>query len=229
MGCKLVGYRRVSTTKQGESGLGLEGQDQAIAAYVKTTGCDLVATFTEIESGTHNELVDRPELRKAIAFAKKTKAVLVVAKLDRLTRSLALLGELRKSKVKFVICDYPSANEFTIDILAVFAAEEARKISERTRTALAAYKARGGLLGAARPECRNLSLEDRQRGARAAGEASKRAADEAYADLIPDMISWRERGLSHQAIADKLNEEGHTTRQGAAWNRVQVMRVLKRG
>jgi DNA invertase Pin-like site-specific DNA recombinase len=251
MACKLIGYLRVSTAQQGESGLGLAAQQTAIAAYVKASGCDLVASYTEVETATNDELADRPELVRAIRHAKRSQATLVIAKLDRLVRSTIAMSELKRSKVKFVACDMPTANEFTIDIHVAVAAEEARKISERTRNALAAYKAQGrvskrirmlypdgvpddvvaaraGKLGAALPNCANLNADARQRGAIAAGQKVRELANEAYADLRPDMISWRAQGMSQQAIADKLNAEGHTTRTGKPWNQVQVKRVLDR-
>ena len=229
MGCKLVALRRVSTNGQGESGLGLEGQDAAIAAYVKSTGCTLIASYTEVETATHDDLADRPELMKAIRHAKRSKATLVIGKLDRLVRSTIAMSELKKSGVKFVACDNPFANELTIDILVAVAADEARKISERTKAALAAYKARGGLLGASLPQCRNLTDEARQRGVEKAAVSHRERADEAYADLIPDLQRWHSEGLSMQAIADRLNAEGHTTRRQKPWNRIQVARVLNRG
>src|SRR5262249_26719839 len=154
--------------------------------------------YTEIESGTHDELQDRPALLKAIAHAKRAKAILVIAKLDRLVRSTIAMAAIRSSRVKFVACDNPTANELTLDILVAVGADEARKISERTKSALAAYKARGGLLGASMPQCRNLTDEARQRGAAAAGVASSRAADEAYSDLVPMMRELRDQGLSQR-------------------------------
>jgi DNA invertase Pin-like site-specific DNA recombinase len=229
MGGKVVALKRVSTTKQGESGLGLEGQDAAIDAYVKAFGCELIATYTEVESATHDDVQDRPALLKALAHARRAKAILVIAKLDRLVRSTIAMAAIKSSRVKFVACDNPMANELTIDILVAVAADEARKISERTKAALAAYKARGGLLGGSLPQCRNLTEQARQKGAKAAGKASSHAADEAYSDLVPIMQELRSQGLSQQEIADRLNADGHTTRRGKAWNYIQVARVLKRG
>lgn len=251
MGCKLVALRRVSTDGQGESGLGLEGQDAAIAAYSKFTGCEIIATYTEIETATHDDLADRPDLMKAIRHAKRSQAILVIGKLDRLVRSTIAMSELKKSGVRFVACDNPHANELTIDILVAVAADEARKISERTKSALAAYKAGGrvskriqllypdgvpqevidataGKLGASLPQCRNLTDEGRQRGVENAAASHRERADDAYADLIPDLQRWRSEGLSMQAIAERLNAEGHTTRRQKPWNRIQVARVLER-
>ncbi|MGO9468915.1 MAG: recombinase family protein [Isosphaeraceae bacterium] len=228
MGCKLVAYRRVSTEKQGKSGLGLEAQDAAIRAYQQMTGCSIIANYTEVETGKKDDLTNRPELRRAIAHAKRSKATLVIGKLDRLVRSIAVMGELRKQRVKFIACDNPSANELTIDILVSVAANEARMISQRTKDALTAYKARGGLLGASLPQCRNLTDEARERGAVNAAKAHKQRADEAYEDILADILAWRKEGLTLQAIADRLNDEGHTTRRQAPWNKVQVKRVLER-
>lgn len=221
----LVVYLRVSTDKQGKSGLGLEGQQAAIDAYRKQNGGKILSTYTEVESGKRK---DRPELMKAVAHAKRSNAVLVVAKLDRLSRNVHFLSTVMESGVEFVACDNPYANRLTIHILAAVAEDEAQRISERTKAALAAYKARGGKLGGARPECRNLTQQARRRGAKAAGEAVRRLADGAYADLAPMMKEWRQSGRTLQQIADALNDQGHTTRKGKPWNHVQVKRILER-
>jgi DNA invertase Pin-like site-specific DNA recombinase len=222
--CKLVAYLRVSTVKQGQSGLGLEGQQAAIAAHVQATGCDLVATYTEVESGKRS---DRPELVKALAHARRSGSTLVVAKLDRLSRNVAFLATLMEGRVDFVACDNPNANPLTIHILAAVAQDEAQRISDRTKAALAAYKARGGKLGADLIGSR-LTDEGRERGSREGNAVQARAAVADYADLLPTIREMRADGLSLQAVADKLNAEGHTTRTGAAWSPVQVKRVLDR-
>jgi DNA invertase Pin-like site-specific DNA recombinase len=221
----LIGYARVSTVEQGKSGLGLEAQQSAIDAYAARTGGSMVRLYIEVESG---KKADRPQLAAALAHARRSKATLVVAKLDRLARNVAFLSALMEAKCDFVACDNEHANRLTIHILAAVAEDEARRISERTRDALKAYKARGGKLGGTRPECRNLTQAARKRGAKAAGEALAAKADEAYDDLAPIMLEMRCRGLTQQAIADELNRQGHTTRRGKPWNQVQVMRVLKR-
>lgn len=229
MQCKMIAYYRVSTDKQGRSGLGLEAQESAVAAHVKQRGCTLIASYTEVETGKKNDLENRPELRRAIAHAKRTKATLVVAKLDRLSRSVAVIAKmLADSKVKFVCCDNPEANLLTIHILAAVAEHEAAVISERTKAALAAYKRRGGRLGASLKQCRNLTAKARQRGAENAAEAHRRNADEAYADLQDWMTAQRGKGLSLQAIANALNQGGETTRRGKSWSAMQVKRVLER-
>lgn len=223
--CKLVAYYRVSTKGQGASGLGLEGQAAAVSAYATSSGCEVIASYTETESGKRS---DRPELAKALAHARRSRATLVIAKLDRLARNVAFLSGLMESGVDFIACDNPNANKLTVHILAAVAEDEAERISERTRAALAAYKARGGELGASLPQCRNLTEEARRKGAKAAGEAVAVAADAAYSDLAQKLAEWRASGLSLQQIADRLTSEGHTTRSGKPWNRMQVSRVLSR-
>lgn len=221
----IVGYVRVSTAKQGESGLGLEAQQAAIDTYAKAHGGDVVRVYMEVESGKRS---DRPELAKALAHAKRSRATLVVAKLDRLARNVAFLSRLMEAKADFVACDNPAANKLTLHILAAVAEAEAEAISARTKAALAAYKARGGKLGGALAKCRNLTPAARQRGATAAGAANRAKADEAYADLAPIVAELRDKGLTQSAIADELNKQGHTTRRGKPWNHVQVGRVLQR-
>lgn len=222
----VVAYLRVSTKGQGESGLGLEAQQAAIEGFAHHNHATVARSYLEVESGRKS---DRPQLAAAIAHAKRSKATLAVAKLDRLGRNVAFLSALMESKVDFVACDNPAANRLTLHILAAVAEAEAEAISTRTKSALAAYKARGGKLGAAREECRNnLPQEARKRGAKAAGEAVKANADAAYADLDSLFREFHARGLSQHAIAAELNRQGHTTRRGKPWNQVQVGRVLQR-
>lgn len=221
----IVGYVRVSTAGQGASGLGLEAQQAAIDAYAKAHGASVVRVYLEVESGRKN---DRPELAKALAHAKRSRATLVVAKLDRLARNVAFLSRLMEAKADFVACDNPAANKLTLHILAAVAEAEAEAISARTKAALAAYKARGGKLGGALKQCRNLTQEAREHGAKAAAVAIRAKADEAYSDLAPIVAKLRDDGLTQAAIADELNKLGHTTRRGKPWNHVQVGRVLQR-
>lgn len=221
----IIGYLRVSTKGQGESGLGLEAQRSAVEAYAKQTGGTLTMCYVEVESG---KLADRPELARALAHARRGKATLVVAKLDRLARNVAFLSALMDSTVPFIACDNPHANRLTLHILAAVAEAEALAISQRTKAALAAYKARGGKLGGDLRQCRNLTQEARKKGAQRAGEAVARFAKEAYADLLPSIKDMRGEGKPLQAIADALNTQGHTTRRGRPWNPVQVARVLQR-
>lgn len=222
---QLVGYVRVSTKGQGASGLGLEAQQAAIDGHAAHNNAKVVRVYTEVESGRKN---DRPELANALAHAKRAKATLVVAKLDRLGRNVAFLSALMQAKVDFVAVDNPAANKLTLHILAAVAEAEAEAISARTKAALGAYKARGGKLGATLPQCRNLNQAARVRGAKAAGESIRAKATEAYADLFPLLRELNSKGLSQYAIADELNRLGHTTRRGKPWNQVQVGRVLQR-
>ena len=225
MAKQIVGYVRVSTAGQGASGLGLEGQQAAIDAYAKAAGASIVRVYTEVESGRKS---DRPELAKALAHAKRSRATLVVAKLDRLARNVVFLSRLMEAKADFVACDNPAANKLTLHILAAVAEAEAEAISARTKAALTAYKARGGKLGGQLKQCRNLTQEARQRGAKAAGVAIRAKATEAYSDLAPIVGELRGKGFSQQAIADELNRLGHTTRRAKPWNQTQVGRVLQR-
>ena len=221
----IIGYLRVSKKSQGESGLGLEGQRAAVEAHAKSQGMSVAAWYTEIESGKR---ADRPELGNALAHARRSKATLVVAKLDRLARNVAFLSALMESKVPFVAVDNPHANKLTLHILAAVAEAEALAISQRTKDALGAYKARGGLLGASLPRCRNLTSAAAAKGRVESAKARTKAANEAYADLRSTLAEMQAKGVSLQAMATDLNGQGHTTRRGKPWNAVQIMRVLDR-
>lgn len=226
---EIVTYYRVSTKQQGESGLGLEGQRAAVEAYCRQIDGRIKSNYTEVESG---KLADRPELARALAHARRSKATLVVAKLDRLARNVAFLSALMDSSVPFVACDNPHANRLTLHILAAVAEAEAKAISDRTKAALNAYKARGGKLGSARPGHWDGREERRRAGAAKAAAASAqvraRNAVEAYADLLPEMRKHRSDGLSLAKIAAALNEQGHSTRRGKQWSPMQVKLVLDR-
>lgn len=226
---KIIAYYRVSTKKQGKSGLGLEGQQAAVESYCKGIGGGILASYFEVESGKRT---DRPELAKALGHARRAKATLVVAKLDRLVRNYQFLREVEQSGVDFIACDNPNANKMTIRILAVVAEDEAERTSQRTKDALQAAKARGTLLGSARPghwegreQCRLAGLVKARIKAIL---VRKHNAAVTYADLLPELTSYRTSGLSLAAIAAKLNERGQTTRRGRPWNPVQVSRVLER-
>lgn len=226
---RIVAYYRVSTKKQGVSGLGLEGQKAAVAELAKRRGAKVLSEYTEIESGKRK---DRPELAKALAHARRSKATLVVAKLDRLARNVAFLSALMESNADFVACDMEHANRLTIHILAAVAEAEAKAISERTKAALAAAKARGTKLGSSRPGHWDGREHARLRGAKQGSVVAKKvrseAADEAYADLYDRLNELRAEGQTLRQIANDLNLEGHTTRRGKPWNPTQVLRVLQR-
>lgn len=217
---KLIAYYRVSTKEQGTSGLGLEAQRAAVQGYARQHGATIVAEYTEVESGRRD---DRPQLAKAVANAKRSGATLTIAKLDRLARRVSFVSALMDSGCEFVACDNPHANRLTIHILAAVAESEAKAISDRTKAALAAYKARGGRLGV-----NNLTADGARRGAQAAGLKAAAKAKAAYADLVGDMLAWRALGATLQAVADRLNEQGQTTQRGLPWTATAVYRVLGR-
>lgn len=225
----IIAYYRVSTKQQGESGLGLEGQETAVQSYARQTGATIKASYVEVESG---KVADRPQLAKALAHARRSKATLCVAKLDRLSRNVEFLARVMNSAVEFIACDNPAANRLTLHVLAAVAEAEAKAISDRTKAALAAAKARGTLLGSARPGHWNGNEAARLAGlkkARAVAVKVRQAkADEAYTDLLPTIEALKAEGLSLRDIAAKLDTEGHTTRRGRPWNPVQVSRVLER-
>lgn len=221
---KYIAYYRVSTQRQGQSGLGLEAQREAISRFVNGHGV-LIGELTEIESGCKN---DRPELSKAIAQAKRSRATLVIAKLDRLARNVAFISTLMESGVDFQACDNPHANRLTIHILAAVAEDEARRISDRTKAALAAYKARGGLLGSRHPKCRSITPQASALGQQRGVAENRKRAVAAYSDLMPIIQGLRADGNSLRIISRELNTQGHTTRTGRPWTQTQVRRVLGR-
>jgi DNA invertase Pin-like site-specific DNA recombinase len=226
MAAKLIGYIRVSTKQQGESGLGLEAQQAALEAYRAGVKGQFIKIYREVESGKR---ADRPEIRKALAHAKRAGAVVVIAKLDRLSRNVAFTANLMEAGADFVACDNPTANKLTIHILAAVAEDEARRISERTIAALAAYKARGGVLGSHRPGAPQITREAARRGSARAAELRREQAAAAVADLAGEIVELRATGrVSLRQIAEYLHSEGHTTPRGARWTATQVWRVLER-
>jgi DNA invertase Pin-like site-specific DNA recombinase len=218
---KVVSYIRVSTQRQGQSGLGLEAQQAAIAEYCRAGGYELLQEFREVESGRK---CDRPILRKALARAKATRSLLVIGKLDRLARNVHFISGLMEAGIEFRACDMPSANRLTVHILAAVAEEEARAISARTKSALAAYKARGGRLGASNPACRNLTHDAGLKGA----ERTATIARQANAEAATIATELRTAGLSLPAIAAELDARGISTRTGCRWNAMGVLRLLRR-
>ena len=204
---KFVAYLRVSTARQGRSGLGLDAQRHAVQAFVTSRAGKIIAPeFVETESGKRN---DRPQLQMALGRCKATGASLVVAKLDRLSRNAAFLLTLRDSGVPFVAADMPEANTLTIGILAVMAQAEREAISARTKAALAAAKLRGIKLG--NPNGRpNLKPGN---GTAAASKAARTFAQ----GLLPMVSDLETTGLSLNAIARQFNEEGIQSRRGGLW------------
>ena len=217
---KFIAYYRVSTRKQGISGLGLEAQRQIVLDYIKNNGNQLVAEYTEVESGTHDH---RPQLTKAIAAAQQQEATLVIARLDRLSRNLAFITRLMEAKVRFVACDLPEATEFTVHLMAALAQQQQKYISDRTKEGLAAKRRRDPDW---RPGTNNLTKEAVEKAHRTISRNARtdRRVRWAYHFIKP----LREAGLSYQAIADKLNAEGYPTRRGKAFNKMTVWEIWKR-
>jgi DNA invertase Pin-like site-specific DNA recombinase len=211
---KFVAYVRVSTAKQGSSGLGLEAQEAAIQQYLRPDD-QLLATFVEIESGADS---DRPELAKALRHVELTGATLLVAKLDRLSRAVSFIAQLMDSKVDFVACDQPSASRLTVHIYAAMAEHERNMISERTKAALQAAKARGAKLGGFRGVKVNPAL----------GTAAKRKQAHSFNSRVAEAIAELQRqgvnGLSE--LARRLNADGVRTSRGGEWKATQVARVI---
>jgi DNA invertase Pin-like site-specific DNA recombinase len=222
---EVVAYLRVSTDRQCISGLGMEAQRAAVEGFGRQNGLTIVAEYRETESGQD---AARPELAKAIAHSRRAGATLVIAKLDRLARNVAFISALMDSDVEFVVCDNATANRLTLHILAAVAEDEARRISERTKAALAAYKRRGGKLGTHDPRCRvNQSGKGIEGALKGAGVIRRRAL-EADVPISSRIRELRGQGLSLRGVAERLNQLGHTTRTGRAWSGRQVLRVLRR-
>ncbi|NML67952.1 recombinase family protein [Hymenobacter sp. RP-2-7] len=211
-----VAYFRVSTVRQGQSGLGLEAQQAAVQNFLRNDA-QLVATFTEVESGKKNE---RPQLAAAIARARQEGVVLLVAKLDRLARNVAFLATLMESRVRFQAVDLPAADEFTLHIMAAVAQKEASAISTRTRDALAAKKARGAQLGT--PS--NLTQAAREKSWVAMRENAQANLQNRQAAQLATLL--RATGTTLRAIADQLNQSGYRTRQGKTFHPMGIQRLL---
>lgn len=216
---RFVSYLRVSTQRQGDSGLGIEAQRAAVSAYLNGGDWQLIAEFVEVESGKKN---DRPKLAQALATCRIHKATLLIAKLDRLSRDAHFLLGLDKAGVDFICADMPAANRLTVGIMAMVAEEERRMISARTKAALAAAKARGVKLG--NP---NNPL-DRDKG-RAVSAVVRRAKAEARAaDLLPTITSLQAQGVTtFTGLAQALNDRGIPTVRGGQWHPTQVQRVIE--
>ena len=215
---RFVAYSRVSTARQGRSGLGLDAQRTAVREYLAGKGWPPAAEFVEVESGRRN---DRPELARALEACRLYKATLVIAKLDRLARNAAFLLSLRDAGVDFVACDMPDANRLTVGILACVAEAAAEAISARTRAALAAAKARGRVLGGFKGHV--PSAEDTRRSA----EVRRERAQEHAARVAPVLIGLRDAGLtSLRALAGGLNRRGVPAPGGGTWHANSVRRII---
>jgi len=207
---KFVSYHRVSTDKQGASGLGLEAQQEAVAQYLNGGDWDLVGEFVEVESGKRDR--NRPKLYEALELCRREKATLVIAKLDRLARNVHFISGLLEAGVDFVAVDNPHATKFMVHMLAAFAEHERDQISVRTKAALAAAKARGVRLG------KNGAVLARQNAAAADNHARRVGAD----------VQRLRRGRSVRQLVDALNRENVPTSNGGPWHASTVHRLLKR-
>ena len=218
---KFVAYLRVSTAKQGRSGLGLEAQHEAVQQFVTGRGGKIIAPeFVEVETGKRN---DRPELEKALKRCRLTGATLVVAKLDRLSRNAAFLMTLRDSGVDFVAADLPEANTMTVGVMAVVAQHEREAISQRTKAALAAVKARGRTLGGFRAGAPNI-VRHQRKGVEAACERALQAAEERREPI--ELL--QQESLSLNSIAARLNADSVRTSRGGKWTATAVKRTIAR-
>jgi DNA invertase Pin-like site-specific DNA recombinase len=217
----FVVYYRVSTRQQKRSGLGLLAQQDSARRYIKANPGRLLAEVTEIESGRSR---DRPQLKEALRVCRVYNAKLVIARLDRLARSVTMIAELLESDVDFIAADMPLANRFTIHILAAVAEYEARLISDRTKAAFAAAKARGRKFGNPKPETRRFSDAARKARVRAERERSKKRA----LDFAPLLCQLRDQGQTINEIAQRLTALGAPRpRGGTAWGHNTVRRMFE--
>lgn len=220
---KIVGYQRVSTSKQGQSYLGLDAQCAAIQAYATQARGTVIECFTEVESGKSNS---RPELAKALQLARLTGAVLVIAKLDRLSRNAAFLLTLRDSGVRFIAADMPDVNELTVGIMALVAEQERQAISKRTKEALKAAKARGIRLGNPNGVA---ALKRANKGNAASIQSILEDAHRRAEQLRPVVDDLRSKGVtSLGGLAEELNHRGILTARGGRWHRSSVRNLLGR-
>jgi len=221
MSKQIVGYIRVSTAGQGKSGLGLEAQRASLARFAEIEGFQILAEFVEVESGKGSDAMSRrPQLAAALAEARKRKCPVIVAKLDRLSRDVHFISGLMAHKVSFVVAELGTdADPFMLHLYAALAEKERQLISQRTRDALKAAKARGVVLG-------NPNLADVRRQAVASTKAN---ADSFAKNVAPIIREIQGSGIaSRRAIARALNARGVATARGGRWTAVQVGSILQR-
>jgi DNA invertase Pin-like site-specific DNA recombinase len=210
---QYVTYYRVSTEKQGRSGLGLDAQVISAEQLVRHNNGEIIASFQEVETGTNS---DRPELQKALRFCRQKKAILLIAKIDRLARNVAFVANLIESKVEFISCDNPHANKTMSQMMAVWAEHESDEISKRTIAALAVAKARGVKLGNPCPPLEKMHVRRVQR------------ARQFRENVYPLIKQLRDRGMTLKAIADHLNDQGIRSQNKRLWHPEAVRLVLLR-
>lgn len=210
---RCIAYYRVSTDKQGASGLGLEAQEAAVSRFLASAGGQLADAYTEVESG--RKANNRPKLAEALARCRKEKAILIIATLDRLARNVHFISGLMESKVPFVAADMPNAKPFELHIRAAMAEEERRRISDRTKAALAALKGRGVQLG--NPKLNRINEPRRQQ------------ADEFAAQVAPVIAQIKADGYTTiEAIRDELTRRDVATAKGGRWHVATVHALVKR-
>lgn len=214
-----IAYYRVSTKKQGISGLGIEAQKTAVLKFLNNSEDVILREFQDIESGKKD---NRPELKKAIQFAKQTNSKLIIAKLDRLSRNATFIFTLRDSKVDFTCVDMPNANSVTIGIMAVLAQDERERISQRTKAALAELKKQGRTLGSPK----NLTSEAIQMGLNTRIENSIKNQNNRKATAL--IVSMKNEGKTFYYITKELNKSEFKTSRGKVFQQVQVERLYNR-
>jgi DNA invertase Pin-like site-specific DNA recombinase len=219
---KYVAYYRVSTKKQGISGLGLEAQREAVRRYIAPE--NISKEFTEIETGTSKKF--RPVLNEALELCKKHNAILLIAKLDRLARNVSFVSTLMDSKIKFKAVDFPEANELTIHILSAIAQHEAKEISSRIVEALKVKKIQLAAIGKKLGTEKNLTYKDRLKGVEVVKEKAKSNLNNRRALTYLDSVKDKKMTLVH--LAKVLNEGGYKTPKNKDFNPMQVKRLLNK-
>lgn len=217
---KLIAYHRVSTTKQGQSGLGLDSQKEIVREYAKRTNGNIIGSFTEVESGSKD---NRPELQTALRECRLKGATLVIAKLDRLSRNRNFLLMMDDSSINFVCCDMPEANKLTIGLMACMADYERQLISERTKAALAQAKKRGVKLG--NPKLNQVRNTDTSKAVKAAAAKTKKINIE-LKQVVEEFKETAKENLSLRKIAQLLNDAGYRTVRGGQFRATTVNRIL---
>lgn len=217
----FVAYYRVSTRRQGDSGLSLDAQKATVLSFIKTNGNKIIGEFTEIESGKHDK---RPELQKAIDMAKQHDATLIISKLDRLSRNLTFISLLMDNKVRFKCCDMLDANELTISIFASLAQWERKRISERIKEAVAQKRLREPDWKPGHPSNLTAKAIEKSRAVRSLEARENQSNRHAFHYIE----SLRSQGVSFDKIAKQLNAEGYKTSRGGVFRAMSVYKLYKR-